>query len=387
MAPEDILSSTIALCPFGVVVVEPRRTIVLANGETERMFGYAAGVLVGTPVKLLIPEIPRAHKSDRRGHASCLSAIEKANHAPNVTPDLTTKNHRLSGQRKDGGDFPLKIRLNPISTADRDLVLGVIIDMSEKVSFERFQDGFLATVRHELRTPLTSIAGALGLLAAAPDATLPAATLRLLAIAQANSQTLLRLVSGILDMDKLEAGAVVFVVKQIEARATVELAIEANRAFAEASGVRATLEAGSSADELRGDLDWLFKIVSVLLSNAVKFSPRGGEVTVAIETRGENARISVRDRGPGVPHEFKSRLFEKFAQADTSDTRAKGGAGLGLSIVKQVVTRLGGNVGYADAPGGGAIFHVELARRESGGGRPAHSQDPADEIVRAQARP
>jgi signal transduction histidine kinase len=394
MAPEEILSSTIALCPFGVIVLEPRGTVVLANGVTERMFGYAASTLLGTPIKHLVPSMPRALDRDRCGHVSSHSALEPADetdgdmsgHAPDFAAVRKPENHRFSGRRKDGGKFPLEIRLNPISLAGRELVLGVVVDISEKVAFERFQDGFLATVRHELRTPLTSIAGALGLLATAPDATLPAATLRLISIAQANSQTLLRLVSGILDMDKLESGAVVFVAKRVAARATVELAIEANRAFAEASGVRVTLAPGSSDEELRGDPDWLFKAVSILLSNAIKFSPRGAEVTMTIETSGENARICVRDRGPGVPDEFKGRLFEKFAQADTSDTRAKGGAGLGLSIVKQAVTRLGGDVGYVDAPGGGAIFYVELPRREGGGGRPANSRHGGDEIVRAQMR-
>jgi PAS domain S-box-containing protein len=233
-------------------------------------------------------------------------------------------------------------------------------DVTEAKLTERMKKEFVATVSHELRTPLTSIAGALGLLVANAGVALPPPTLRLLTIAQANSQRILRLVSGILDMDKIESGKIVFILKQVEIRALVEQAIESKRESAETFGVRIRLDAASEACELSGDPDWLSKVVANLLSNAVKFSPPGAEVVVGIEKRGGNIRVSVRDHGPGVPDEFKGRVFEKFAQADTSDARTKGGTGLGLSIVKEIVTRLGGEVGFADAPGGGAIFHVEL---------------------------
>lgn len=233
-------------------------------------------------------------------------------------------------------------------------------DVTQAKLTERMKDEFVATVSHELRTPLTSIAGALGLLVGNEGVRLPPSTLRLLTIAQANSQRLMRLVASILDVNKIEAGKVVFARKQLDVRALVEQAIASNRAVAEEFGVRITLDAAPDSGELRGDPDWLVKIVNNLLSNAVKFSPAGGEVAVEIERRGANIRVSVRDRGQGVPEHFKSRLFERFAQADNSDTRTTGGAGLGLSIVKEIVTRLGGDVSHADAPGGGAIFHFEI---------------------------
>ncbi len=245
-------------------------------------------------------------------------------------------------------------------------------DVTQAKLTERMKDEFVATVSHELRTPLTSIAGALGLLVGNEGVRLPPSTLRLLTIAQANSQRLMRLVASILDVNKIEAGKVVFARKQLDVRALVEQAIASNRAVAEEFGVRITLDAAPDSGELRGDPDWLVKIVNNLLSNAVKFSPAGGEVAVEIERRGANIRVSVRDRGQGVPEHFKSRLFERFAQADNSDTRTTGGAGLGLSIVKEIVTRLGGDIGYADAPGGGAIFHFEIPAWELGPADGAH---------------
>jgi signal transduction histidine kinase len=97
-----------------------------------------------------------------------------------------------------------------------------------------------------------------------------------------------------------------------------------------------------------------------LLSNAIKFSPADEEVAVTIESREAAARICVRDRGPGIPDDFKPRMFDKFAQADGSDARNKSGTGLGLSIVKQIVARLGGEIGFFAAEGGGTVFYVDL---------------------------
>jgi signal transduction histidine kinase len=250
-------------------------------------------------------------------------------------------------------------------------VLGVIVDMSERLRIEGLKDEFVATVSHELRTPLTSIAGALGLLIGHAGGTLPAPAMRLLTIAHANSQRLGRLVNSILDMEKMESGKVVFVLKRVEVRALVTQAIENNRGFAEEYGVRITLDAASTSGDIRADPDWLMQIVTNLLSNAIKFSPQGEEVVVAIESRGGKILISVRDHGHGVPEEFKPRIFDKFAQADNSDARQQGGTGLGLSIVKQIVERLGGAVSFDDAYGGGAIFRVEIPAWQQGAAPPS----------------
>jgi len=96
------------------------------------------------------------------------------------------------------------------------------------------------------------------------------------------------------------------------------------------------------------------------LSNAAKFSPAGAEAVVSVETRGDCVRIAVRDHGPGIPDEFKALIFEKFAQVDATDSRHKGGTGVGLSIVRETMLKLGGSVGHAAAPSGGTIFHIDV---------------------------
>jgi signal transduction histidine kinase len=230
----------------------------------------------------------------------------------------------------------------------------------ERKRLDRMKDEFVATVSHELRTPLTSISASLGLLMGKAGANLPDAAVRLLAIAHTNSQRLVRLVNDILDIEKMESGRVVFKFGRVEVRPLIRRAIEANRGFAEAGGMRIRLEDACAVCDVRADPDRLAQVVTNLLSNAIRFSPADNEVVVAIENGTDVVRISVRDHGPGISADFKPHIFERFAQVDATNARQKGGTGLGLSIVKQIVDRLSGAVGFGDAPGGGTIFHVEL---------------------------
>jgi DNA-binding response OmpR family regulator/anti-sigma regulatory factor (Ser/Thr protein kinase) len=158
----------------------------------------------------------------------------------------------------------------------------------------------------------------------------------------------------------MESGQIVFHLGRVDMRPLLEQAIEAQREFAAGFHVRLRLDPGSGASDVRADPDRLTQVVTNLLSNAIKFSPAGEEVVVANEPRDGAIRLTVRDHGPGIPDDFKPRIFDKFAQADATDARQKSGTGLGLSIVKQIVVRLKGEVGFEDARGGGTIFHVDL---------------------------
>jgi signal transduction histidine kinase len=231
---------------------------------------------------------------------------------------------------------------------------------TERKRLEQLKDEFVSSVSHELRTPLTSISGALGLLMGNAAEGLPKPAARLVAIAHKNCQRLVRLVNDILDIEKMESGQAIFNFKRVEVGSLVEQTIEDNRGFATGYNVRIRLDPLPAGAEVRADPDRLVQVFTNLISNAVKFSPTGAEVIVAVEQRSETVRITVRDSGLGISDEFKPHIFEKFAQADNSDARQKGGTGLGLSIVKQIIDRLGGSVGFEDAPGGGAIFYVEL---------------------------
>jgi signal transduction histidine kinase len=234
-------------------------------------------------------------------------------------------------------------------------------EIAEEAS--RLKDEFVAIVSHELRTPLTAIAASLALLEDTTDANFSEETTELIEIAHTNTQRLRRLVDDILDIARLEAGKTTFRLQRVELRTLLKQEIEANQSLASHGSVKLALDAHQGL-EVEADPDRLKQVVSNLLSNAIKFSPGGAEVLLAAEDHDEKVRVSVKDQGPGIPKEFRSRIFEKFAQADMSDSRPKTGSGLGLSIVKEIVLRLGGEISFVDAPGGGTIFLVDLPKAQ-----------------------
>jgi PAS domain S-box-containing protein len=266
----------------------------------------------------------------------------------------------LTGQRADRSTFPVDFELADMPIGDRRMFVVFVRDITGRKRNERLKDEFVATVSHELRTPMTSISGSLGLLVGGAAGPMPDPAKRLLTIAHSNSQRLVRLINDILDVEKIESGKVAFALQPVELRALAEQAIEANKGFAESFGITVRLDPASATAVVRVDPDRLTQVIINLLSNAVKFSPRGEEVVVLVENHGTKAQLLVRDHGPGVPDNYKTRIFEKFVQVDATDARQKGGTGLGLSIVKQIMLRLGGEVGLDSEQGKGSVFHIEL---------------------------
>jgi signal transduction histidine kinase len=227
----------------------------------------------------------------------------------------------------------------------------------ERKRLEGLKSKFVSTVSHELRTPLTSIAASLKLLASGTPG-IPGPTARLIDIAHANCLRLVRLVNDILDTEKLESGRVAFHLSRVDARSLVESVVAADQGVAESYGVRVEIVGVvNGVAYVRADADRLTQAFSNVLANAVKFST---QVVISVGQVDDWVRISVRDNGPGIPDNFRSRLFQRFAQADGSTTRRKGGTGLGLYIVKQIVDRLGGKVSLGDRDGVGTVFQIEL---------------------------
>jgi PAS domain S-box-containing protein len=355
---EEMFRLAVEACPSGMVMIDHDGEIVMVNTEIERQFGYAREELIGQSISVLVPERFRAQHHRHRLHFAAKPESRRMG-----------AGRDLFGRRKDGTEFPVEVGLNPIHAEERLLVLGVIVDISQRKHMERLKDEFVSTVSHELRTPLTSISGSLGLLVGQWSESMPESATRLVSIAHKNIQRLVRLINDILDIEKLESGHVVFNLARVDLCQLVQQAIEDNRGFAEEFGVQVRLDATSVGAEVNADPDRLAQVLTNLISNAIKFSSNGEDVVVAVEKRGNTRVVSVRDHGPGIPAEFKSHIFEKFAQADGTNSRRKGGTGLGLSIVKQIVERLGGQVGFDDAPGGGTTFFVELpAWEDSAGG-------------------
>jgi PAS domain S-box-containing protein len=263
--------------------------------------------------------------------------------------------------RRDGSAFPAEISTGVFERDGREVSVCILRDMTERHRLDQLKNEFVSTVSHELRTPLTSIRGSLGLIVAGAAGSLPDKAKALLEIAHKNSERLVGLVNDILDIEKIESGRMEFRHDRLEAGSLVEQAVEANQAYAAQHEVeyRITTQPGTPLP-VQGDADRLIQVLNNLLSNAAKFSPVGSVIEVAIDPAGSQVRISVRDRGAGIPEEFRGRIFQRFAQADASDIRRKGGTGLGLSIAKAIVERHGGRIGFEPAEGGGTSFWFTL---------------------------
>ncbi len=238
-------------------------------------------------------------------------------------------------------------------------ILAVAVDISVRRQIERLKAEFISTVSHELRTPLTAIRSALGMLSGSLLEQMPADLRPLLAIAQRNSERLVRLINDILDMEKLEAGGLEFHWTVGPLQPLLSQALENTEPYARDYGVHLALEVLEDAP-VRLDTDRFAQIMANLLSNAIKHSPPGSEVRVTLARHGEQLEVAVSDRGSGIPLAFQPRVFERFAQADASDARRRGGTGLGLAITRSLVQHLGGAIGFASQPGHGSRFFVRL---------------------------
>ena len=239
-------------------------------------------------------------------------------------------------------------------------MIGTNWDISAERRADQVKAEFVSTVSHELRTPLTSIAGSLGLIMGGVLGDVPAAMQPMLAIAHKNSLRLSHLINDLLDMEKLVAGKIYFDLQAHPLMALIEQAVESTRAYGEQFNVAFQITERADDVRVRVDADRLHQVLANFLSNAAKFSPAGARVLIGAKAMGNVVRVSVTDQGPGIPDEFRARIFQKFSQADSSDTRQKGGTGLGLAITKELIERMNGVVGFSSESGQGTCFHFEL---------------------------
>ena len=246
-----------------------------------------------------------------------------------------------------------------LAVAEREQILRS--DILQLRELEQMKSAFVSTVSHELRTPLTSVRGALGLVLGGAAGEVAPKTRDLLRIAHQNTERLIRLINDILDIEKLESGHLVLRRERCDLAGLARTTIAALDAFAAEHDVRVVLDAAPAEQVVVvADADRLVQVATNLVSNAVKFSPKGATVRVGVAMADGSARLTVSDDGPGIPVEFQSRIFGRFQQADSSGSRAHGGTGLGLAIVRSITELHGGTVRFETAPGAGTTFIVEL---------------------------
>ena len=335
-----------------IIIINQRGLIETFNHAAERIFGYSEEEVLGRNLSILMPE---PHRAAHDGH---LQDYERRGEGRSLE-----QNRELQAVRRNGELFTIELRVSEISHRGERKFIGLVRDITERKRVDRMKSEFVSIVSHELRTPLTSISGALGLLLGGAVGEVPPAMRQMLGIAQQNSQRLGLLIGDLLDMEKLVAGHMTFQLQPQPLAPLLEDALRSNQAYAEQLGVRIELGEQAAAT-VSVDAHRLQQVLANLLSNAAKFSPAGGVVTLSSQRRGENIRVRVDDVGPGVPLSFRQRIFQKFSQADSSDTRQKGGTGLGLAISKELIEHMNGCIGFDSELEQGACFWFELPVQE-----------------------
>jgi signal transduction histidine kinase len=219
---------------------------------------------------------------------------------------------------------------------------------------------FISTVSHELRTPLTSIKGSLDLLNSGALGDLPEQTRPMLEIAGKNSKRLADLINDLLDLQKIEAGEMVYRFEPLNVRQLLEDAIESNQGYADSLGIELLSYLPEENIYIDGDEARLQQVMANVISNGLKFSNKNSAVKVFTEVTDHKVRICVKDSGIGIPEDAKEKVFGKFTQVDSSDQRRIGGTGLGMNITKQIVERHNGHIDYVSRLGHGTTFFIEL---------------------------
>ena len=233
-------------------------------------------------------------------------------------------------------------------------------DITTEREIADMKNEFVSTVSHELRTPLTSIKGYVDLILDGSAGEVSEIQQEFLGIVKENSDRLVELINEMLDISRIESGRVHLKVEPIAVGDSIRGAVDTFRAVLAHAGHRITVSVAKNLPMVAADRDRVGQVLVNLISNALKYSPGGGEVTVRARREGDFVIVSVTDEGLGITREDQKRLFTKFYRVDTAMTREIGGTGLGLSICKTIIELLGGSIGVKSKAGVGSTFWFSL---------------------------
>ncbi|HTT04643.1 MAG TPA: PAS domain S-box protein [Steroidobacteraceae bacterium] len=361
---------------YAIFMLDPNGRVSTWNSGAQRIKGYTADEIIGQHFSIFYPQEPR--DSGWPDHELQVAA-EKGSFVDtgwrvrkdgsrfwaNVTiTALRDDSGRLIGYAKLTRDLTESKRVEAMEVASqqRDELLDA--ERSARMAAQRatrLKDEFLATLSHELRTPLTAILGWTQLLLRSGSPKEPAEQTRAIEVIDRNARAQVHLIDDLLDLSRIMTGKLRLELRQISFSGVIEAAVDSARPAAEAKGIRLRTILGASPDIISADSNRLQQVVWNLLTNAIKFTPRDGQVHVLLQRVNSHLEMTVSDTGIGIPPSFLPHVFERFSQKDSSTSRTFGGLGLGLAICKQLVEQHGGSIRAASqGEGKGATFSVSL---------------------------
>jgi signal transduction histidine kinase/HAMP domain-containing protein len=329
--------------PDAVFIVGPQGEIEVSNRAASKHFGIDPGVTIeklAQKLKWLRP----LYESARDTHAQEAPA-----------------GYRSAIQLfDDGNERFLLPRAVPMIGLEGKAIgeCVILVDVTHLRSADEAKSNVVSTVSHELRTPLTSIRMALKMLSGNQFGPLSPKQTKLLVAAREDSDRLYRIIENLLNISRIESGRVEFQFRPMLARDIVSLAADPMRSAFSERNIELDIDLPADLPRVRVDPVVITSALSNLLSNALKFTPPGGRVSVTATADEAQVSFAISDTGPGIPVEFRSRIFEKFFRVPMS--AGPSGAGLGLSITKDIIEAHGGQIGFDCPDTGGTIFRFQI---------------------------
>jgi PAS domain S-box-containing protein len=367
----------------GIIALDEGGRIVTFSRAAARMFGWTAEEVVGQNVSVLVPPGGREDHDEYLRHSSL--------HAPRIIG----RGRDLTGWRKDGTSFPLRLSVAPMRYDGHLVYVGICGDDTERRTAEtalvaakdeaqaiagvaesamreaeaanQAKSEFLATMSHEIRTPMNGVLGTVNLLS---ETELTGEQRQYTQWIQESGEALLTVINDILDFSKLEVGRLDLELVDFGPASAVQSVFEVLSSQAAGKGLDlVTFVASDVPPLMKGDPGRIRQVLMNLVGNAIKFTETGSVAVEVIACRMSDGRAGVRfqvtDTGIGVSEPEQRRIFDKFTQADSSTTRRFGGTGLGLAICKQIVELMGGEIGVESRLGHGSRFWFTLPFAEA----------------------
>ena len=375
------LAAIVASSDDAIIGKDLNSIITSWNFGAERIFGYTADEMIGTSIMRLIPPdrqaeereiLARIRRGERFDHFETIRLAKDGRQLSvsiTVSPIKDSAGHVVGASKvarditeRKKAEAALKKAAEEAEAANRERLQLLDSERAARSQAERasrMKDEFLATLSHELRTPLNAVLGWAHILRTGKPKV--DELKQGLDTIERNARAQAQIIEDLLDMSRIISGKVRLDVEQIDLPAVLNESIDTVRATAEAKGIRLQSLVDPRAGPISGDPDRLQQVFWNLLNNAIKFTPKGGQVQVLLERVNSHIEVSVIDTGEGIAPEFLPYVFDRFQQGDASTTRRHGGLGLGLAIVKQLVELHGGYVRVKSGGiGKGTTFTVHL---------------------------
>jgi PAS domain S-box-containing protein len=362
---------------YAIFMLDPNGRVSTWNSGAERIKGYTADEIIGQHFSIFYPE--DARESRWPDHELQVAAEQGkfidtgwrlrkdgTSFWANVTiTAIRDDTGQLLGFAKLTRDLTEAKRVEAIETANQQREELLDAERNARMTAQRatrLKDEFLATLSHELRTPLSAILGWTQLLLRAESSKGPDEQKRAIEVIDRNARAQVKLIDDLLDLSRVMTGKLRLDLHQVSFASVVEAAVDSAKPSADVKGIRLKAILGSSnQDIVSADSARLQQVVWNLLTNAIKFTPKGGQVHVLLQRVNSHLELSVSDTGIGIPANYLPHVFDRFSQKDSSTTRTFGGLGLGLAICKQLVELHGGAIRAASqGEGKGATFSVQL---------------------------